>query len=157
MRKKNRDDMKKQRVVFEAGCIERGYGEQLAEELFDTIENFADYAFGKSHAYGYGFIAYQTAYLKANYPVEYLSCLLTSVKASYDRAAIFLADARASNITVKLQISILQVSTSCRLWMAKSESSALGSRPFVTWAKPWLVNLLSIDGRMVRSHLSMTS
>jgi PDZ domain-containing protein len=60
--------MKKQRVVFEAGCIERGYGEQLAEELFDTIENFADYAFGKSHAYGYGFIAYQTAYLKANYP-----------------------------------------------------------------------------------------
>ena len=99
--KKNRDDMKKQRVVFEAGCIERGYGEQLAEELFDTIENFADYAFGKSHAYGYGFIAYQTAYLKANYPVEYLSCLLTSVKASYDRAAIFLADARASNITVK--------------------------------------------------------
>jgi len=99
--KKNRDDMKKQRVVFEAGCIERGYGEQLAEELFDTIENFADYAFGKSHAYGYGFIAYQTAYLKANYPVEYLSCLLTSVKASYDRAAIFLADARASNITVR--------------------------------------------------------
>ncbi|MEY4896034.1 MAG: polymerase alpha subunit, partial [Actinomycetota bacterium] len=99
--KKNRDDMKKQRAVFEAGCIERGYGEQLAEELFDTIENFADYAFGKSHAYGYGFIAYQTAYLKANYPVEYLSCLLTSVKASYDRAAIFLADARASNITVR--------------------------------------------------------
>ncbi|MFM8776263.1 MAG: DNA polymerase III subunit alpha, partial [Actinomycetota bacterium] len=69
--------------------------------LFDSIENFADYAFGKSHAYGYAFIAYQTAYLKANYPIEYLSCLLTSVKASYDRAAIFLADARASNIVVK--------------------------------------------------------
>ncbi|NDD72301.1 MAG: DNA polymerase III subunit alpha, partial [Actinobacteria bacterium] len=99
--KKNRADMKKQRASFEQGCVSRGYGQELAETLFDSIENFADYAFGKSHAYGYAFIAYQTAYLKANYPLEYLSCLLTSVKASYDRAAIFLADARASNITVK--------------------------------------------------------
>lgn len=98
--KKNRADMKKQRSSFELGCNERGYGE-IAESLFDSIENFADYAFGKSHAYGYAFIAYQTAFLKANYPIEYISCLLTSVKASYDRAAIFLADARASNITVK--------------------------------------------------------
>jgi len=99
--KKNRADMKKQRASFEKGCVDRGYGQELGETLFDSIENFADYAFGKSHAYGYAFIAYQTAYLKANYPFEYLSCLLTSVKASYDRAAIFLADARASNITVK--------------------------------------------------------
>jgi DNA polymerase-3 subunit alpha len=99
--KKNRADMKKQRASFEKGCLDRGYGQELGESLFDSIENFADYAFGKSHAYGYAFIAYQTAYLKANYPYEYLSCLLTSVKASYDRAAIFLADARASNITVK--------------------------------------------------------
>ena len=99
--KKNRADMKKQRASFEQGCVDRGYGQELGETLFDSIENFADYAFGKSHAYGYAFIAYQTAFLKANYPFEYLSCLLTSVKASYDRAAIFLADARASNITVK--------------------------------------------------------
>jgi DNA polymerase-3 subunit alpha len=99
--KKNRADMKKQRASFEKGCVDRGYGQELGETLFDSIENFADYAFGKSHAYGYAFIAYQTAFLKANYPFEYLSCLLTSVKASYDRAAIFLADARASNITVK--------------------------------------------------------
>ncbi|MDA3016402.1 MAG: OB-fold nucleic acid binding domain-containing protein, partial [Actinomycetota bacterium] len=99
--KKNRADMKKQRASFEQGCIDRGYGQDLGETLFDSIENFADYAFGKSHAYGYAFIAYQTAYLKANYPIEYIACLLTSVKANYERAAIFLADARASNITVK--------------------------------------------------------
>ena len=99
--KKNRADMKKQRASFEQGCLDNGYPKELGEGLFDSIENFADYAFGKSHAYGYAFIAYQTAYLKANYPIEYLSCLLTSVKASYDRAAIFLADARASNIVVK--------------------------------------------------------
>jgi DNA polymerase-3 subunit alpha len=99
--KKNRDDMAKQRVSFESGCVAMGYGPVLGEKLFDSIEHFADYAFGKSHAYGYGFLAYQTAYLKAHYPVEYIACLLTSVKANYDRAAVFLADARASDIVVR--------------------------------------------------------
>jgi len=61
---------------------------------------FADYAFAKSHAYGYGLISYQTAYLKAHYPVEYMACLLTSVKANYEKAAVYLSDARTSGITV---------------------------------------------------------
>ena len=100
--KKNRADMKKQRASFEQGCINSGYSKDLGEKLFDSIENFADYAFGKSHAYGYAFIAYQTAFLKANYPVEYFACLLTSVKGSSDRAAVYLADARMSNITVQI-------------------------------------------------------
>lgn len=93
--------MAKQRVSFETGCVDNGYGPVLGEKLFDSIEHFADYAFGKSHAYGYGFLAYQTAYLKAHYPVEYIACLLTSVKANYDRAAVFLADARANEIIVR--------------------------------------------------------
>ena len=71
-----------------------------APQLFDIIEPFADYAFNKSHAYGYGFIAYQTAYLKANYPVEYLAALLTSVKANLDKAAVYLAECRAMGIEV---------------------------------------------------------
>ena len=99
--KKNREDMAKERESFESGCIAKGYGKVLGEKLFDSIEHFADYAFGKSHAYGYGFLSYQTAYLKAHYPVEYIACLLTSVKANYERAAVFLADARASNIVVR--------------------------------------------------------
>jgi DNA polymerase-3 subunit alpha len=99
--KKNRDDMAKERVSFESGCVDMGYGPVLGEKLFDSIEHFADYAFGKSHAYGYGFLAYQTAYLKAHYPVEYIACLLTSVKANYERAAVFLADARANDIVVR--------------------------------------------------------
>ncbi len=98
--KKIRELMVKERVTFENGCENAGYGRDLGKELFDIIENFADYAFVKSHAYGYGIITYQTAYLKAHYPVEYLACLLTSVKTNYDRAAVYLADARARNITV---------------------------------------------------------
>lgn len=99
--KKNREDMAKERESFESGCVAKGYGAVLGEKLFDSIEHFADYAFGKSHAYGYGFLSYQTAYLKAHYPVEYIACLLTSVKANYERAAVFLADARAHNIVVR--------------------------------------------------------
>ena len=98
--KKIRELMVKERVTFENGCEKTGYGRDLGKELFDIIENFADYAFVKSHAYGYGLIAYQTAYLKAHYPVEYMACLLTSVKANYDRAAVYLADARATKVTV---------------------------------------------------------
>jgi DNA polymerase-3 subunit alpha len=98
--KKIRELMVKERVTFENGCEKTGYGRDLGKELFDIIENFADYAFAKSHAYGYGLISYQTAYFKAHYPVEYLACLLTSVKTNYDRAAVYLADARAHNIIV---------------------------------------------------------
>ena len=62
--------------------------------MFDIIEPFADYSFNKSHSVGYGFIAYQTAYLKANYPVEYLAALLTSVKANKDKSAVYLNECR---------------------------------------------------------------
>ncbi len=98
--KKIREAMAKEREQFVNGCVDNGYGLELGQYLFDIIEGFADYAFNKSHAYGYGLIAYQTAYLKAHYPVEYIACLLTSVKGSYDKAAVHLADARASNIEV---------------------------------------------------------
>ena len=72
----------------------------LGTQLFDIIEPFADYAFNKSHAYGYGLVAYQTAYLKAHYPVEYLAALLTRVKANQDKAAVYLAECRAMGIQV---------------------------------------------------------
>ena len=70
--KKKRDLIAKEREKFIAGCEATGYGAELGGKYFDIIEPFADYAFAKSHAYGYGYIAYQTAYLKANYPAEYL-------------------------------------------------------------------------------------
>ena len=98
--KKDPKAMAAEEGSFIEGCIATGYGEELGRKLFDTIRGFADYAFNKSHAFGYGLIAYQTAYLKAHFPVEYTACLLTSVKGNYDKAAVHLADARSMGITV---------------------------------------------------------
>lgn len=98
--KKNREVMATERAAFESGVEATGYGSELGRELFDIIENFADYAFNKSHSYGYGFIAYQTAYLKANFGPEYLSALLTSVKSNLDKAAGYLAECRTMGIRV---------------------------------------------------------
>jgi len=98
--KKDPVAMAGQRAGFEEGCVNLGYGLKLGKEVFNIIEKFADYAFAKSHAYGYGLISYQTAYLKTHFPVEYLACLLTSVKTNYDKAAVYLSDARMNNIVV---------------------------------------------------------
>jgi DNA polymerase III subunit alpha len=92
--------MAKEREKFVAGCDAQGYGRELGTKLFDMIEPFADYAFNKSHSFGYGFVAYQTAYLKAHYPCEYFAALLTSVKDDKDRTAIYLAECRAMGIRV---------------------------------------------------------
>ncbi len=98
--KKNKELIAKERIKFIEGCESTGYGKELGTAWFDIIEPFADYAFNKSHAYGYGFISYQTAYLKANYPAEYLAALLTSVKTSLEKAAIYLAECRTMGIEV---------------------------------------------------------
>jgi DNA polymerase-3 subunit alpha len=98
--KKVRELIAKERVKFVDGCDATGYGRELGDAWFDIIEPFADYAFNKSHSYGYGLVAYQTAFLKANYPAEYLSALLTSVKTNLDKAAIYLAECRTMDIDV---------------------------------------------------------
>jgi DNA polymerase-3 subunit alpha len=98
--KKNRELMAEERAKFVAGCVRTGYGAELGQQLFDIIEPFADYAFAKSHAYGYGLVAYQTAWLKAHYPVAYLCALLTSVKDDKDKTAIYLAECRNLGIEV---------------------------------------------------------
>ena len=98
--KKVRALIAKERVKFVGGCEQRGYGAQLGTKLFDMIEPFADYAFPKAHAYAYGLIAYQTAWLKANHPVEYMAALLTSVKDDKDKTAVYLAECRTLGIEV---------------------------------------------------------
>jgi DNA polymerase-3 subunit alpha len=100
MGKKKREVMAKEKEKFVSGCITTGYGAKLGETWFGIIEQFADYAFGKAHSYGYGFIAFQTAFLKANFPVEYLAALLTSVRANFDKAAVYLAECRTMGIEV---------------------------------------------------------
>ena len=98
--KKKRELIASQRAKFVAGCDAQGYGTAFGEEMFDIIEPFADYSFNKSHSVGYGYIAYQTAYLKANYPKEYLAALMTSVKGDKDKSAVYLAECRAMDIPV---------------------------------------------------------
>ena len=92
--------MEQQRKKFTDGAIKKGYSEQFSVELFDQIAFFAGYGFNKSHSVPYALIAYQTAYLKANFPAEYLSACLTAVKRDKERTAVFLAEARELGVNV---------------------------------------------------------
>jgi DNA polymerase-3 subunit alpha len=98
--KKVREIMAMERKKFEDGCEATGYGRAIGKMLFDIIEPFADYGFNRSHAFGYGLVSYQTAWLKAHYPAEYLAALLTSVKDDKDKTAVYLAECRVRSIDV---------------------------------------------------------
>ena len=92
--------MEEQRKKFTDGAVSNNYSEQFAIELFDQIAYFAGYGFNKSHSVPYALLAYQTAYLKANYPAEYIAACLTAVKRDKDRTAIFLSEARDMGVKV---------------------------------------------------------
>ena len=100
MGKKKRDVLDKEYEGFAEGMRANGFSAGAIKVLWDTILPFADYAFNKSHAAGYGLVSYWTAYLKANYPAEYMAGLLTSVGDDKDKAAVYLADCRKLGITV---------------------------------------------------------
>ena len=100
MGKKKRDVLDKEYEGFSDGMKANGFSAGAIKVLWDTILPFADYAFNKSHAAGYGLVSYWTAYLKANYPGEYMAGLLTSVGDDKDKAAVYLADCRKLGITV---------------------------------------------------------
>ena len=100
MGKKIRELLPPHRHKFVEGCTAKGYPEKLARELFELIVPFADYGFNASHACAYGYVAYQTAYLKAHYPVEYMAAILTSVKDDKDRKPFYLNSCRLMGIEV---------------------------------------------------------
>ncbi len=100
MGKKIPQVMEEQRKKFTEGALKSGYSEQFAIEIFDQIAYFAGYGFNKSHSVPYALLAYQTAYLKANYPAEYIAASLTAVKRDKDRTAIFLSEAREMGVKV---------------------------------------------------------
>ncbi|PWN03591.1 DNA polymerase III subunit alpha [Nocardioides silvaticus] len=100
MGKKKKEELDKQYAGFEAGMLERGYPQDAIKKLWDILVPFADYAFNKSHSAAYGVITYWTAYLKANYPTEYMAALLTSVKNDKDKMAIYLNECRRMKIAV---------------------------------------------------------
>ncbi len=98
--KKIRQKMAEEKEKFIDGCETTGYGRRVGEQWWSQIEPFADYAFNKSHSYAYGLLAYQTAYLKANFPVEYMAALLTSVRDKMERLTPYLLDCRLQGIDV---------------------------------------------------------
>ncbi len=100
MGKKKKAELDKQFETFSAGMQERGYSMAAVKTLWDILLPFSDYAFNKAHSAAYGVVSYWTAYLKANYPAEYMAALLTSVKDDKDKMAIYLNECRRMKIQV---------------------------------------------------------
>lgn len=100
MGKKKKEILEEAYEGFQQGMLDNGFSQPAITALWDTVLPFAGYAFNKSHAAAYGLVSFWTAYLKANYPAEYMAGLLTSVGDDKDKAAIYLADCRHLGITV---------------------------------------------------------
>lgn len=109
MGKKKPEEMDKQREIFLSGSQKNGVDPNITKELFETMTEFAAYCFNRSHSAAYAMLAYQTAYLKAHYPVEYMSALLSSVSNDQDRIQIYISECQ------KLGIEVLppDVNSSC--------------------------------------------
>nr|WP_320142085.1 DNA polymerase III subunit alpha [uncultured Cohaesibacter sp.] len=101
MGKKIREEMEKQRVFFCDGAEERGVPREQASEIYDLVAKFADYGFNKSHAAAYALVAYQTAYMKANYPAEFLAAIMTLDMNNTDKLSEFRRDAIRLGIEVR--------------------------------------------------------
>ncbi|MDD3345049.1 MAG: DNA polymerase III subunit alpha [Candidatus Omnitrophica bacterium] len=100
MGKKIPEVMEKQRVNFVNGCLKNGIKVQTATKIFDLIEYFSGYGFNKSHSTAYALISYRTAYLKANYPVEFMTALLTSERDDTDKIVMYVNEAQQMGINV---------------------------------------------------------
>jgi len=100
MGKKIKSVMVAEEQKFVQGCMTQGHTEEVGKEIFGLIEHFAGYGFNRSHSAAYGLIAYQTAFLKAHHPAEYLAALLTATKKDKDRTAVYLNECRQMGIKV---------------------------------------------------------
>ena len=100
MGKKKKEILDKEYAGFAQGMKDNGYSEAAVKTLWDILLPFSDYAFNRAHSAAYGLVSYWTAYLKANYPAEYMAAVLTSVRDDKDKAAIYLAECRRMGIKV---------------------------------------------------------
>ena len=100
MGKKKLEEMNAQRALFVNGAKEKGVSEEQALSIFEEIEGFASYGFNKSHSAAYALITYQTAYLKAHFPVEFFAAMLTADKDKIDKVVRMIAEARAWGVSV---------------------------------------------------------
>jgi DNA polymerase-3 subunit alpha len=100
MGKKKKEEMDKQRVRFVTGAVERGIDEKKADEVFSLMAEFAGYGFAKSHSTAYALITYQTAYLKANHPREYMAAVLTIESGNHDKLSRYIAHCQHQKIDI---------------------------------------------------------
>ena len=100
MGKKNKEILDKEYIPFEAGMKENGFSVGAIKRLWEVLIPFSDYAFNRAHSAGYGVVSFWTAYLKANYPTEYMAALLTSVRDDKDKSALYLSECRRMGIKV---------------------------------------------------------
>ena len=100
MGKKKKQEMDQQRKRFIDGAQEKGVAASKASSIFDLVQKFAGYGFNKSHAAAYAYIAYQTAWLKANYPAEFLAASMSLDRTNTDKLAVFLKEARRTGVGV---------------------------------------------------------
>lgn len=100
MGKKQLDKMAEQKGLFVQNTASHGMSQKDAEKLFEQIEQFAAYCFNRSHSAAYAFVAYQTAYLKAHYPVEYMSALLSSVSNDQEKTQLYIGECQKMGIKV---------------------------------------------------------
>ncbi len=100
MGKKKKEEMAAQRAKFLAGCEKNKIAEKKAVRIFDLMEEFAGYGFNKSHSCAYALLAYQTAYLKTHYPVEFMAALLTSETGNAEKQVKYINEARGMGISI---------------------------------------------------------
>ena len=100
MGKKKAEEMAKQRERFIEGAKAKGFPQKKVEKIFDLMEQFAGYGFNKSHSAAYAYLAYVTAYLKAHYPLEFMSALLTSETGNTDKVVKYINECREMGIPV---------------------------------------------------------
>src|SRR5437867_3130326 len=100
MGKKKKEEMAAQRAKFLNGCANNKINEKKAERIFNLMEEFAGYGFNKSHSCAYALLAYQTAFMKAHYPVEFMAALLTSETGNADRQVKYINEARGMSISI---------------------------------------------------------
>ncbi len=100
MGKKKKEILDKEFIPFRDGCRANGYSEAAIKAVWDVLVPFAGYAFNKAHSAAYGLVSYWTAYLKANYPAEYMAAVLTSVGDDKDKSALYLSESRRMGVKV---------------------------------------------------------
>ncbi len=146
MGKKKMDVMQEQRTAFIEGAVKNGYSREFAERLFDKMEKFAEYGFNKSHSAAYALVAYQTAYLKAHYPVEFMAALISSEINNTEKVYIYLneckefgidvllPDINESHVIFRIEGNSLRFGLAAIKWVGEAVAEAIvkarGNKPF---------------------------